>query len=246
MRSTEASATLTYMPNGFVLPPRAGAVVCSGCRSWKATEYEFCRNCNEARTILGHALPVLPVSLYAKPSRLRDLLAYYKQGREVHHPEYLAELRIGAQRFLNAWGSALDAAYGPFNCVCPVPSTNQGDDLVADLFEVPAAVIAPLARLLAPSGQRPTHGSLAFDHFRMIEGAGKPGWRILLVDDVFTTGARIQSAAATLRLSGFVVPVGLVLGRRINPKFSPQAGAVWRRQVAVPYDLSQPPYWGAA
>ena len=31
------------MSEGFILPPREAAVVCSGCRSWKATEYELCR-----------------------------------------------------------------------------------------------------------------------------------------------------------------------------------------------------------
>jgi adenine/guanine phosphoribosyltransferase-like PRPP-binding protein len=56
------------------------------------------------------------------------------------------------------------------------------------------------------------------------------GDRILLVDDTFTTGARVQSAASTLACAGAIV-VGIVpIGRVIKPEFSETVREYWERQ----------------
>ena len=63
--------------------------------------------------------------------------------------------------------------------------------------------------------------------------------RILLFDDVYTTGARSQSAASALQRAGADVVAIVVVGRRINPEFNEGCQAVWQRQCAIPfsYDL---------
>jgi orotate phosphoribosyltransferase len=64
-----------------------------------------------------------------------------------------------------------------------------------------------------------------------------------LVDDVFTTGSSIHSAAATLTLHGVQVAAGIVLGRRVNPEFNEQAEQVWDRQSSQPYSWDDWPGW---
>ncbi|MFC7729816.1 hypothetical protein [Actinomadura keratinilytica] len=43
------------------------------------------------------------------------------------------------------------------------------------------------------------------------------GRTVLLIDDTWTTGSRIQSASHTLKAAGAAKVVAVVLGRRVNP-----------------------------
>ena len=49
------------------------------------------------------------------------------------------------------------------------------------------------------------------------------GERVLLVDDIWTTGARAQTAAAALLAAGASTVAALVIGRFINPGFGDNA-----------------------
>jgi len=69
-------------------------------------------------------------------------------------------------------------------------------------------------------------------------GGGTP---VLLLDDVYTTGARMNSAAFALAAADYRVACALVLGRRINPAYSPQATALWLRSTAVPFNWQTSP-----
>lgn len=51
---------------------------------------------------------------------------------------------------------------------------------------------------------------------RMVEGFLKPGWRILIVDDLVTSGTTISSSAATIRQEGGEVKDALVLIDRME------------------------------
>jgi orotate phosphoribosyltransferase len=69
--------------------------------------------------------------------------------------------------------------------------------------------------------------------------------RVLLLDDVYTTGARAQSAAFALRAAGAVVPAVLVIGRRVNPEWRDEVDVIWQRQTAIPFRFEDPPWWRA-
>jgi orotate phosphoribosyltransferase len=69
------------------------------------------------------------------------------------------------------------------------------------------------------------------------------GERILLVDDVFTTGSRAQSAASALQIAGGTVPAIMVLARRINPEFNSTASTVWHRQESIDFDFTTSLAW---
>jgi hypoxanthine phosphoribosyltransferase len=61
------------------------------------------------------------------------------------------------------------------------------------------------------------------------------GKRVLLLDDVYTSGASIQSAASTLALAGARVIAGVVVARFINPDFAPNFITQLKQR---PYDFA--------
>jgi orotate phosphoribosyltransferase len=73
--------------------------------------------------------------------------------------------------------------------------------------------------------------------------AGELG-RILLLDDVYTTGARINSASYAISHAGGVVAGALVLARRINTDYDARALALWERQQAQGFDWRASPIVG--
>jgi hypothetical protein len=74
--------------------------VCPVCRSWRPIRARYCSNCVQAQEELS--LPcacIIPISLYRRPSQLRDLLKYYKPGAEEYHVDYGKYLAIILKRF---------------------------------------------------------------------------------------------------------------------------------------------------
>ena len=62
--------------------------------------------------------------------------------------------------------------------------------------------------------------------------------RVLLVDDTFTIGARVQSAASALQNAGAHVVAAVVAGRVIDPRPAyPWTQELWDRQDAKPSAL---------
>jgi hypothetical protein len=63
------------------------------------------------------------------------------------------------------------------------------------------------------------------------------GLRVLLMDDTLTTGARTQSAASTLSLSGAEVVAVVPVGRVIAPDYNDESGALWSSARSTPFDF---------
>lgn len=64
---------------------------------------------------------------------------------------------------------------------------------------------------------------------------------IVLLEDVYVTGARAQSAAKVLRSSGVSVRFILSVGRRYNLDFDGEVRAIWDRQTQMAYAPSLVP-----
>ncbi len=62
--------------------------------------------------------------------------------------------------------------------------------------------------------------------------------KVLLVDDVYTTGARAQSAAWALQAAGASEVSLVVLARRLNPSFAPAAQKLWDELCGQPYSFA--------
>jgi hypothetical protein len=63
------------------------------------------------------------------------------------------------------------------------------------------------------------------------------GRRVLLIDDTFTSGARVQSAASALQLAGATVVAALPIGRVIKPDFNAESKALLERAREHPFDF---------
>jgi len=242
-----ASAAIVFTPgaeDGALVPPpsssRAG--ICHWCRGLMKPGDEMCFNCDEnARALDGTVQPVIPISIYAKPSAARDWLTFYKSDGDLP-AEPAAQEAIGAilARFFDenqAWVRELRA-----DGVIVVPSTLRPaphplEVLLRHRSPLPLGLLPGLNRTAAPLGHNRPNPD-AFSTSPNLEGK-----RVLLLDDVYTSGARAQSAAFALRRAGAEVTALCVIGRRYNPSYSEQSSEVFSAQSSVPFTwaIDHPP-----
>lgn len=227
----------------LVEPPRPGPGVCSACRTWSDTGLETCSNCGESLAALGApALQLSVVTLYRKPSQLRDWLTGYKgsaDGTEPADPDCVPPVRALAGRFLLEHGQALALRLGGLDGIVVVPST---DRVLPHPFSRVLASLDLDVPLLPWLVRGP--GNLGFrrpvpDGY--VASASAEPARVLIADDVYTTGARANSAGHALRAAGVTVAGVLILARRVNTVYDERAQTMWDRQSARPFDWSTSP-----
>ncbi|WP_246889559.1 ComF family protein [Mycolicibacterium sp. GESEQ-9] len=228
----------------LVPPPRPGPGICPICRTWNDQPDEVvCSNCAHVEEVLYEpALTLDVITLYRKPSPLRDWLTSYK-GRlddsEPYIPAYEHNIRAMVWQFFADHSQRLVERCGGLDCLVVVPSTQRTPphplENVLATIDLPAPVIPLLVR--GP-------GELDFNK-PALDGydasSDHPPQRVLLVDDVYTTGARINSAATALRRAGHTVTGAFVIARRVRPEFHPDAQALWDRQVEAGFSWSNGP-----
>jgi hypothetical protein len=177
----------------------------------------------------------------------------YKESpvAEARH-RFAAIVRVLSRDVLAARADTLEAAAGgPLDLVLPVPSSLRpggpplarvpglGADVEAAL---PGATWAP--HLLRPFADRTVGGGGAgrprVGHMRPDAGAfvldgdhhGEiAGRRAILLDDLYVSGARAQSAAAALRRAGARATVVVPLGRLLRPDRVPSHARFLRRHT---------------
>lgn len=248
---SETEVSCETVRKELVTPPLDGPGICRRCRTWNDVPSEAeCSNCADVRAVLGApALPLSVVTLYRKPSRLRDWLTYYKHREttdedgppppDLRPVEHITTL---LHAFLTEHLTALEQATGGFDVVVVVPSTERPPPHPLEEL-LTATTLGPtrplLVRTSAPMGfRRPATDGYFYAGHRAISTTS----RVLLLDDVYTTGARLNSAAFTLKDAGHTIAGALVLARRINPSYHEDAQALWDRQVAASYDWATSPY----
>ncbi|MBW8173996.1 hypothetical protein K0651_13150 [Ornithinimicrobium sp. Arc0846-15] len=225
----------------LTMPPKADTRVCETCRSWRRREHARCWNCQTAEDQLGFVTRVLPVSLYVKPSELREWVTFYKTPGNGAR-SYAELLKNTLRDFLEAYGSAIREDFGSLDFATPIPATKSSGNAVSQLFGPSSQLLAPLRNTLEFStGASPKPGT--YDPTWLDVTTNVRDSRVAVVDDVYTSGVHAQSASAALRNHGAEVPFILVIARRINPDFTVEAGALWEEQSALRYDLSTLPYW---
>lgn len=222
---------------GGVVFPSPGADACSACHSWTAVAGSLCPTCADALTVLPLLAPVLPITLFAKPSPMRDALTQYKGDDGQPQARALSTMLNG---FLECHREHAVSYFGSdWDCVVPVPSTKGREG-------------APLSGVAAGGGLNVSAGlrssGLAGEHRRydlplFVTERKDVGGRVLLLEDAYVSGARSQTAAATLRVAGLQVVGILALGRRVNPDFNDCARLFWGRRVCGLRSLAEAFDW---
>lgn len=240
LRTSAATLRELTPPPGWSDP-----YACVSCQTWNDNQpHEMCTNCEDVqRTLATDPLAISVISLYRKPSPLRDWLTYYK-GRidegEPPNPSYRQILSDILADFFDLHEPNLKDATRGYDSLVVVPSTSNGpphplEGILQDL-QLPKPTLSPLARGAGELGfRRPSADGYEVTDPHM---AG----RVLIVDDVYTTGSRLNSAAVALRNAGIEVSGALVIARRVNPGYSPEAQAFWDRQVQQQFTLAQSPH----
>jgi hypothetical protein len=203
---------------GLTGPPRPGPGQCVTCRGPSRPGHARCFQCGlhaeSAPGLLADA--VVPVACAMKGSGLAQALWRYKSPRGGAEP---------AQRALRALLLVFLREHGP--CVW----RSAGMPAPTHVSVVPSGRGRPgphpLAALITPYLARPPAtlvtagpadlGCRELDPGRFRATQPLPGAAVLLLDDTWTTGATVQSAAVALRTAGARHVAVVVLGRHLNP-----------------------------
>ncbi len=218
--------------SGLGLPvPRAGPGVCATCHGPARDGRRECWCCRAVSAALGRgdgSSPlVVPVALCRTGDRLHTVLRGYKDAPVVAARRHFA-YRIGVHLsgFLGAHAGCIAAAAGSrWDSVAVVPSSSRPQGARRrpppparhPLSEVVGAIpyLSGLARVEIGRGPGSAQ-HLAPDPDAFAVGGEARGRRVLLVDDTWVTGARMQSAAASLVDAGAEVVAMVVAGRTVG------------------------------
>ena len=219
--------------------------VCPMCRSGRTSPLDLCNSCIRTSGQVAYPCPaVIPISFYTTPSRLRDRMHDFKEHTDpvVRASEGRAVAAIAA-RYILEHGTAMARRFGGWDATVAVPSTHH-DNAPALQTAIETNfpnVFAPFARPLIRGS-----GDMGFNHasetgFSVTDDIA--GNRFLLLDDTFTTGARIQSAHHALVAAGAVIPAAIIVTRKINPSTAYGSLDMWNRQTQIEFRFDAPPWW---
>ncbi|RIR12622.1 ComF family protein [Mycobacteroides abscessus] len=225
----------------LVVPPKDGQPEsCWRCRTWTDRASGECWNCAKNAQKLGQpALPLDVISLYIKESQLRQWLTCYKgriDGSEPIIPEFVDVVKALIARFFHVHGNRI-VARRPFDVITVVPSSSRpgAHPLEMILRDLPLTI--PVSTLLRRGPGELDFNKPSRDGFIPIEADSQ---RVLLIDDVQTTGSRINSAAYALTKAGHQVAGALVLARRVNLGYKGTT-AFWENQKAQQFTWEHSP-----
>jgi hypothetical protein len=228
--ATAAPYTDPYL-HTYTTVPAAGPGVCAVCRSGPGPGYAVCFSCQDVMRQVSHpVMNVVPISLYTLNSQLWHVLRYYKDGSgrsaELLATQVAAMLARFTARHLRCVAAVLG---GDPAVVTSVPSTRPESRPGRHPLETAITRVGRLAPLYRPLLAR---GPVYVDHNLADDEAFTvprrlSGERVLVLDDTLTTGARLQSAASTLRLHGASAVAAVVIGRVIDPAWNENCRRIW-------------------
>lgn len=210
-------------------------LICDSCRLLLFTsELDVCRSCGRPclpeKGECGGCYPPLALSriravgIYGKPfSNLVQALKYHEKTSLV--PVLGAALALLVEQ---------DSGLKQADKICPVPlhparqrerGYNQATLLAAEVARIThIPFFEPLIRKKNTSSQtKQANNDNRFKNvsgaFRVKNGECFDGMRLILVDDVMTTGATLSAAAQELLKAGAAEVMGLVLAAAVGTKF---------------------------
>lgn len=216
--------------------------VCSVCHNATTigsygTYFARCWNCRSLPP--GSARTIVPISLvHTSESQLYASLRDYKSGGlpTSVRAEHALLLAATLQRFLRLHRPHIEDEAGvAWDTIQVVPSSRpERPDHPLEAVIRRTMYREDLAQLLTRTGEPLGHNEpnrAAFATTGDVEGR-----HVLIVDDTFTTGARVQSVAGALTSAGATVVAAVPIGRVIDTDREEKA-AFWRAQRAIGFDF---------
>lgn len=206
---------------GLIAVPAIQPGICPVCRTATKPGYDLCYVCS------GHPdVRVLPITMSLEQGMIHSHLRGYKD-RPSAEARQVMTVRIAAlvRLFLDQHESCL----GEWDSVATVPSTRSGRN-------APSAILRMIGQfhteefLVGVTEQREVRG---LELLRSVEGK-----RVLIFDDTFTTGRSVFAVVDLIEDAGGEVVGPLVVGRHINPSFTPSQTLLTRLPMG-PLDLSR-------
>ncbi len=239
------------LATALVPVPGDGPDVCPHCHTSKDEQYDLCYSCNRLREALGELRPpVIPISYYHRPgdgeppSVLRDLMHDYKEHEDPDRREAAAQsVAAILARYLHEHGAALRERFGGWDLAAVVPSKKHTErprlEVALGPYQAILGEVRPLLEAADGAIGRSQPNRQAF-----VTTTDVAGVSVLLMDDTFTTGATLHSAAEALFDHDATVVAAVVVVRKINP--DPRwanTQQVWDRQSAISFDFREHPFW---
>jgi predicted amidophosphoribosyltransferase len=199
-----------------LLSPRHGPGVCPHCLNLTDAA-GLCRAC---RATERHLAAVVPISYSVGGEWLHHLIAAYKRDADPWVPDAIATVARLCEEFVcRHERCAADAAGSVrFQLVTTVPSADPLRDLHHPLRRIVGERVEATRdryeRLLIRSSSPAIPRS--FDPARYEPTRRLHGEDVLLIDDMWTSGASAESAAAALRAAGAGSVAAIVIARHLN------------------------------
>ncbi len=199
-----------------LLSPRHGPGVCPHCLNLTVAA-GLCRAC---RATERHLAVVVPISYSVGGEWLHHLVAAYKRDADPWVPDAVATLAQLVAQFAQEHERCVASSAGVsgFQLVTTVPSANPLRDLHHPLRRIVGELVPPtraryerlLVRSCSPAIPR-TFDPARYEPTRRLHGED-----VLLIDDMWTSGASAESAAAALRDAGAGSVAAIVIARHLN------------------------------
>jgi predicted amidophosphoribosyltransferase len=207
---------LCALYENFMLTPQAGRGVCQRC--FNLTDgYDCCYACTQHPSVLD---VVVPISYSVAHEQLHHALFGYKRPIGEVARRLAVQLAAVLWQFLDIHEPCVAGAAGidAFPLVTSVPSGDGERDERHPLRWIVSELVGPTReryeRLLHRSSQEvPAH---VFSREKFVAHRALTGEAVLLIDDTWTTGANLQSAARALKDAGAGPLAGVVIGRHLN------------------------------
>lgn len=181
---------------------------------------------------------VVPIAYAVKGEQHYQHLVAYKYRRPVLSAQ--ARLRDLLLLFLRQhWRCFERHSRTPFTHFTIVPSTTgrAGSHPLRSLLgsHLPIPEVAITTDRAYPAGDR----SFYPDRFRAWPPDGAASPHVLLVEDAWTTGCRVQSLAHALKAVGATAVTAVVLGRVIDPAWSPSKSLLSQARRGLPFTVDR-------
>jgi hypothetical protein len=201
-----------------LISPRRGIGVCPRCFDLISEPRGLCRNCSRNG---DNITAFVPISYSVGGEVLHQDLAAYKRRADPSVPFRTRRLAGVLDDFLASHGRCLADAAGVrrFDLVTTVASGSgqpERDNYhpLRDLVHEIPQLHDRYERVLYPGLHRGS--DRVYDPLRYLAFPDLHALRILMIDDLWTTGASAQSAAAALREAGAAVVAVVAIGRHLN------------------------------